>query len=134
MNITLPAGGKVIGLGVDIIDVQRIQSSHKRHQERFLERIYTQAEQAYCMDIKNPYPHLAVRFAAKEAVAKAFTTGIGEFLAWKSIEVAKGDRSQPIIRLNEQGQALLKEVGGSNVLISLSHTATLGHATAIIVG
>jgi holo-[acyl-carrier-protein] synthase len=65
---------------------------------------------------------------------KCFTTGIGESLGWKSIEVVKGEREQPIIQLDEQGLALLKQVGANDVLVSLAHTENYGLAYAVIVG
>ena len=133
MAIELLIGGNVIGVGVDIIDVDRIRKSHERHAGRFLDRIYTKEEQAYCMDMKNPYPRLAARFAAKEAISKAFTTGIGEHLGWLSMSITKGKRDEPMVLLDKQGKALLAEVGGSAVLISLSHTDTIAQAFAVIV-
>ena len=133
MAIELAAGGNVIGVGTDIIDVDRIRKSHERHTERFLNRIYTKDEQAYCFGMRNPHPHLAARFAAKEAISKAFSTGIGEHLGWKSMSIAKGERNEPIVVLDEKGKALLKEVGGTGVLISLAHTNTLAHAVAVVV-
>jgi len=133
MKIDLPAGGNVIGLGSDIVDVDRIRSAHERHQDRFLNRIFTEEEKTYCFGMSNPYPHLAARFAAKEAISKAFTTGIGKALGWKAMSIYKGERDQPLVRLDEQGQALLKEVGGSDVLVTLSHTATVGHAVALVI-
>ena len=133
MSIVLPEGGNVIGAGTDIVDVARIRDAYERHQERFLRRIFTEAEQSYCFGMKDPFPHLAARFAAKEAISKAFSTGIGRHLGWKSAAIAKGEREQPIVELDEQGAALLTEVGGSEVLISLSHTATLGNAVALVV-
>ncbi len=129
MKIALPKGGQVIGVGTDIIEVERIRRVHEKHGERFLNRLFTEEERAYCFSMKNPYPHLAARFAAKEAVSKAFTTGIGRHLGWTSISIHNGERRQPFVRLVDKGQALLKEVGGSEVLISLSHTAN--HATAV---
>lgn len=133
MEITLPVGGRVIGVGTDLIECSRIARVFERQQERFLERVFTEQERAYCLARKNPVPHLAARFAAKEAVSKAFTTGIGAELGWKSIEVIKGSREQPLIRLDAQGQALLARVGGTDVLITLSHTENYGHAVALVV-
>ena len=129
MRIALPKGGQVIGVGTDIIEVERIRRVHQKYGDRFLKRLFTEEERSYCFSMKNPYPHLAARFAAKEAVSKAFTTGIGRYLDWTSISIYNGGRRQPYVRLIEKGQALLKEVGGSKVLISLSHTAN--HATAV---
>ena len=133
MSIAIPEGGIVRGVGTDIIECERIARAFERQKERFLRRVYTEGEQDYCLKMKNPVPHLAARFAAKEAVSKCFTTGIGDSLGWKSIEVIKGEREEPIIRLDEKGQALLAQLGGRDVLISLSHTENYGLAFAVIV-
>ncbi len=133
MKIELEEGGIVLGLGTDMVDVERIRRSHERHGERFLKRVFTAVEQEYCLAQSNPYPHLAARFAAKEAVSKAFSTGIGAEFSWTSLSVEHGERSQPLARLDEKGRALLESVGGTNVLLSLSHTATIGHAVALVV-
>ena len=133
MKITLPEGGIVRGVGTDLIECERIAKVLERQKDRFLNRVFTEGEQAYCLKMKNPVPHLAARFAAKEAVSKCFTTGIGESLGWKSIEVVKGEREQPIVRLDKQGLALLRQVGAIDVLISLSHTENYGLAYAMIV-
>jgi len=133
MSIAIPEGGIVRGVGTDIIECERIARAYERQKERFLRRVYTEGEQDYCLKMKNPVPHLAARFAAKEAVSKCFTTGIGDSLGWKSIEVIKGEREEPIIRLDEKGQALLTQLGGRDVLISLSHTENYGLAFAVIV-
>jgi len=129
---SLPPGGVVRGVGVDLIECARIDKVHTRQGDRFLQRVYTEAEQAYCLGMRNPTPHLAARFAAKEAVAKAFTTGIGAHLGWKSIEVTKGPREEPHIRLDAQGETLLKQLGARQILISLSHTEFYGHAVALL--
>ncbi|MDX2110682.1 MAG: holo-ACP synthase [Verrucomicrobiota bacterium] len=123
----------MIGVGTDIIEVERVKTACERHGERFLKRVFTEGERAYCMQMKNPYPHLAARFAAKEAVSKAFTTGIGEELNWTSIEVIKGSREEPIIHLDDKGQKLLEHVGATGVLITLAHTANYGTAVAVLV-
>lgn len=133
MTFSLPEGGIVRGVGTDIIECSRIARVLERQGERFLSRVYTEGERAYCMQMKNPVPHLAARFAAKEAVSKCFTTGIGSALGWKSIEVLKGEREEPLIQLDEKGNELLKELGGSEVLVSLSHTENYGLAFAVIV-
>lgn len=133
MNFTLPPGGSVIGLGSDLVECSRIARIFERQQEQFLDRVFTEGERDYCLKMRNPVPHLAARFAAKEAVAKAFTTGIGAELGWKSIEVIKGPRDQPLVRLDEQGQNLLHALGGTDILITLTHTANHAQAVALIV-
>ena len=133
MNWTLPEGGIVRGLGTDLIECERIARVYERQAERFLQRVFTEGEREYCLRMKNPIPHLAARFAAKEAVSKCFTTGIGELLGWKSVEVVKGEREEPLIRLDARGLALLRHLDASEVLISLAHTAHYGLAFAALV-
>lgn len=125
--------GVVLGVGVDLVDIERIRQMHERHGERCLERIFTKVEQTYCLAMRNPYPSLAARFAAKEAVSKAFGTGIGKDFGLLSLSVEKGEEGAPVAVLDEQGKALLEKRGGTEVLLSLSHTANQAIAFAIIV-
>jgi holo-[acyl-carrier protein] synthase len=133
VSFSLPEGGIVRGVGTDIIECARIARVFERQGERFLKRVYTEGERAYCLKMKNPVPHLAARFAAKEAVSKCFTTGIGEALGWQSVEIVKGEREEPLVRLDERGQAMLHRLGATDVLVSLSHTENYGLAYAVIV-
>lgn len=132
-HVQLPPGGILLGLGADLIDVERVRGVLDRQGDRFLERVFTQEERDYCFSHKFPHKHLAARFAAKEAVAKAFTTGIGAELGWKSVSVCHGDRQQPLVRLDDKGAALLRQVGGTGILLSLSHTDSAAFAVAAIV-
>ncbi len=133
MNIHLPPGGILIGLGADIIEVERIRGVLERHGERFLDRILTVEEKAYCSSMGAPHKHIAARFAAKEAVSKCFTTGIGAEFGWKSASVYHGERHQPLVRLDAQGEALLARVGATHVLLTLSHTESYAMAVAALV-
>jgi holo-[acyl-carrier protein] synthase len=126
-------GGFVIGLGADLVEVERIHGVLKRQGDRFLQRVFTDEEREYCAKMKFPHRHYAARFAAKEAVSKAFTTGIGAELGWKSVSIYHGVRHDPLVRLDEQGTALLRRIGGTRVLITLSHTDTNALAVAVIV-
>ena len=128
-----PAGALLLNVGVDVIEVDRVKLVYERQKERFLKRVFTQEEHDYCFSKSNPYPHLAARFAAKEAVSKAFSTGIGKFFGWKSCSIYHGPRMQPFVRLDEQGQALMATVGGTDVRITLSHTKTTAVAVAVLV-
>lgn len=132
MDLELPSGGVLLGLGCDVIEVGRIQRVLERQGARFLERVFTEEERAYCLGMPHPHKHLAARFAAKEAVSKCFTTGIGAELGWKSVSVHHGARHEPRVRLDEKGQVLLRRVGGSHVQVSLSHTDTVAMAVAAI--
>ena len=113
--------------GVDVVEVNRIDHAILRHGQRFFERFYTRQE---LIDSNGQTPALAARFAAKEAVAKALGTGIGQ-VAWKEIEVVTGPRREPQLRLHGQAQVLADSMGLKDWAISLSHTEL--HAVAVAV-
>ncbi|MBN1311086.1 MAG: holo-ACP synthase [Anaerolineae bacterium] len=113
--------------GVDIIEVARVKSAALRHGERFYQRFFTEAERAYC---DGRYTALAARFAAKEAVAKALGTGIGD-VRWVEIEITADARSKPEIRLHGAAARLAAELGLVQWSLSLSHTHE--HAIAFVV-
>ena len=133
MNLQLPPGGILLGLGCDVIEVERVRGVLERQGERFLQRVFTEEERTYSFGHKFPHRHLAARFAAKEAVSKAFTTGIGAELGWKSVSIYHGTRREPLVRLDDKGRALLAQVGATHVLVSLSHTDTVAMAVAALV-
>jgi len=130
---TLPPGGILLGIGIDLIEVARVRGVVERQGERFLERVFTDVERAYCLEKSNPFKHLAARFAAKEAVSKAFTTGIGAELGWKSVSIEHGTRSEPLVVLDEKGRELMHAAGATHVLVSLSHTESSAIAIAALV-
>ncbi|MDR1009678.1 MAG: holo-ACP synthase [Opitutaceae bacterium] len=129
----MPPGGVLVGLGADVVDIDRIRAVHERQGGRFLERVYTPCEISYCMGMGDPHQHLAARFAAKEAVAKAFTTGIGAEIGWRSVSVRHGSRQEPLVQLDEKARELLARVSATHVLIALSHTSTVAMAVAVLV-
>ncbi len=122
----------ILGLGIDIIEVSRIRAAHERFGERFLQRLLRPAEIAYCLGHKSPAPRLAARFAAKEAIAKAFGTGIGERLGWQDLEIARRESGEPFVILHGGAPELLRDRGGSRILLSLSHTENYATAVAIL--
>ncbi|TAG33380.1 MAG: holo-[acyl-carrier-protein] synthase [Verrucomicrobia bacterium] len=125
--------GHLIGLGCDLCEVERLRGIWERQGERFLAHTFTDGERAYCLKMRDPAPYLAARFAAKEAVAKAFGTGIGAELGWRSIEVTHDGHGAPLVKLDSQGETLLATRGASGVLLTLSHTATMAMAVAALV-
>jgi len=131
--MTFPPRGEVIGIGTDLVDIARIRDIAARHGDRFLEKVFTGDERAAMAGRTDPWPGYAARFAAKEAVAKAFGTGIGEELDLHSISVATDERGAPRVVLDAKGDALLRSRGGKCIHISLTHTATLAQAFAVIV-
>ena len=121
----------VLGIGVDIVQVERIQHSLDRFGERFMKRVFTEGEIAYCISMKFPARHFAARFAAKEAVSKAFGTGIGKAMGWKDIDVHRKSSGEPYVVLEGGAKELADSRQVTKVSISLSHTEH--HAMAVIV-
>lgn len=124
----------ILGVGIDIIEVARIESSYARFGERFLDRILHTNEIRYCLSHKAPGPFLAARFAAKEAISKAFGTGIGAQLGWQDMEVGRKDSGEPFVILHDKGNELLAARCATGVRISLSHTQSYAAAVAILEG
>ena len=122
----------ILGTGIDIIEVARIAASFEKFGERFLNRILRPAEITYALSHKNPAPFLAARFAAKEAISKAFGTGIGAQLGWKDMEVGRKESGEPFVILHGGGLQLLSERGARIVHLSLSHTEHYAAAVAIL--
>jgi len=121
----------VLGIGVDLAENARIQHSLERFGERFLHRVFTEGEIEYSQSMKFPARHLAARFAAKEAVSKAFGTGIGKAMGWKDIDVRRKESGEPFVILEGGAKKLADERGVTAVWITLSHTEH--HAMAMIV-
>jgi len=111
----------IIGIGIDIVDLNRIQDMIDRHGDRFLSKTFTKGEIAYCRSWKVPSSHFAARFAAKEAVFKAFGTGWREGLGWKEIEVDADHLGRPRINLSGRAAAKAREMGIAEMLVSISH-------------
>lgn len=122
----------VLGVGVDIVENTRIQHSLDRFGERFLHRVFTAGEIAYCQSMKFPARHFAARFAAKESVSKAFGTGIGRAMTWRDIDVHREGSGQPFVLLDGGAKQLAAERGVTSVWISLSHTEHHAVATAVL--
>lgn len=122
----------ILGFGIDIIEVARIAVSYEKFGERFVNRILLADEIAYCLSHKNPAPFLAARFAAKEAISKAFGTGIGAQLGWQDMEIRKKESGEPFVVLHGKGKKLFEQCGAKQLLISLSHTQNYAAATAIL--
>lgn len=122
----------ILGTGIDIIEVARIKASYERFGERFLNRILRPGEIAYCLSFKSPAPFLAARFAAKEAISKAFGTGIGKHLGWQDLEVGRKESGEPFAILHGNGRKLLEQRSARIVHLSLSHTDNYAAAVAIL--
>ena len=123
----------ILGHGIDIVETARIRRSVEEHGQRFLDRVYTPAEQRYCAaSPKRYFEHLAGRFAAKEAVLKVLGTGWRGGIAWTDVEVTKEPSGQPKIVLTGECARIADELGISRWHVSISHIET--HATASAIG
>jgi len=121
----------VLGIGVDLVECGRIERSLERFGEKFLRRVFTEGEIEYSMSMKYPARHLAARFAAKEAVSKAFGTGIGKAMGWRNIDIRKKKSGEPFLVFSGPAQELATKRGVTSALITLSHTEH--HAMACVV-
>lgn len=118
------------GVGIDLIEIARVRQAVDRWGDRFLNRIFTPAEVDYCRQRKDPYPSLAARFAAKEAVMKSLGTGWSTGIKWTDIEIGRNTDGPPFVRVTGRAQEL---VGRRTVLVSLSHTADYAVAAVTLV-
>src|SRR5213594_1438327 len=124
----------VIGIGVDLVECARIRHSLDRFGGRFLQRVFTDGEIEYSMSMKFPERHLAARFAGKEAVAKAFGTGIGKAMGWRKIDIRKKGYGEPFLAFSGPAQELAPKRGVTSALITLSHTEHHAMASVVLEG
>jgi holo-[acyl-carrier protein] synthase len=110
----------ILGIGIDIIEIDRIRESVEKHGDHFLKKVFTKKELDYCLNKSNKYQHLAARFAAKEAVYKALTTGWHENLTWQSIEISNEPNGLPVVKLHGELNNFLSEE--KSLRISMSHS------------
>lgn len=120
----------VFGLGVDIIEIERIKESVDKYGDSFLNKIYTKTELDYCLSKANKYQHLAARFAAKEAVYKALTTGWHEKAGWQDIEIINEPNGMPQANLKGKLNSFLSN--DKSLKISMSHSRDYVTCVAII--
>jgi len=124
---------KIFGIGIDVVEVERIASAIERHGESFLARLFTRAERDYCEAQKNPSLHFAARFAAKEAVSKALGTGIGGDAGWLDLEITRDVLGAPKLQLTGTAADFSKRNNIREIQISLSHARDYATANAIAI-
>jgi holo-[acyl-carrier protein] synthase len=124
---------EIIGLGFDVTDIPRVAEMYERYGERFLRRVFTDGEIASCMRRRNPAPHLAGRFAAKEAAMKALGTGHSRGVLWKDVEVFRLG-GPPQLRLHGGAARRAEEMGVVSSLLTITHSDTLAMAQVILQG
>jgi holo-[acyl-carrier protein] synthase len=123
--------GMVLGLGTDLIETRRVQESIDRHGKRFLERIFTAGEIAYCQRKKNAAESFAARFAAKEAGAKALGTGISRGVGWKEFEVRREASGRPTLHVSGRAREVADAIGVRRLQLSLTHSRDLAMAVVV---
>jgi holo-[acyl-carrier protein] synthase len=122
----------IVGSGIDLVEIERIQHTYERYGERFLNRVYTPAEQSYCLRKRNAAESLAARFAAKEAAAKALGTGISRGVHWLEIEVVRELGGRPALRFYGRAREMAARLGMARVALSLTHTDRLAMASVLL--
>jgi holo-[acyl-carrier protein] synthase len=121
----------IIGLGIDIIEIGRVKNSVQKYGDHFLNKIYTETELKYCLSKgENKYQHLAARFAAKEAVFKALSTGWSKDIGWQDIEINNEPNGMPLVKLKGGWESFLSD--NKNLKISMSHSRDYVTCVAII--
>ena len=124
----------IVGLGVDIAEVERVQGAIERQGERFLKRVYTEKERAYCEQFKNKYERYAGRFAVKEAAMKALGTGWSRGVRWVDIEVVRERGGRPRLELHGEAKKIAGKLGVKHMAVTITHTASQALAQVIFEG
>ena len=121
----------IVGLGLDIAEIDRIEAAIVRHGAPFLERLFTPAEAAYCERHKNRYERYAGRFAAKEAAMKALGTGWRHGIRWRDIEVIRESSGKPTLRLEGVARQFADRLGVKRISLTITHAGNLALAEVI---
>ena len=122
----------IIGTGVDVVEIARIRSILERMKDRFVLRVFTPEEQRFCNEHRDPAPHYAVRFAAKEALFKALGTGWAKGVTWLDAEILRERQEAPALKLHGEAQRLSVSLGAQKVHVSLSHSDQWAVAMVIL--
>lgn len=124
----------IVGSGIDLVEVARIQHAVERYGERFLDRVFTRAEQEYCLRKRTAAESFAARFAAKEAGAKALGTGIQRGVTWLQIEVVRESSGKPGLVFHGSAAQIAACLGAARAVLSLTHTESLAMASVLLEG
>jgi holo-[acyl-carrier protein] synthase len=122
----------IIGIGLDVIEIHRIREVLERQQDRFRNRVFTAGEQKYCDAHRDPAPHYAVRFAAKEALFKALGTGWSGGIRWTDAEVARNPGQPPTLVLHGEAAQVSSARGAGTLHLTLSHSRDSAVAVVVI--
>jgi holo-[acyl-carrier protein] synthase len=122
----------IVGTGIDLAEIGRIQRAYDRYGQRFLNHVYTASEQAYCLRKRNKAESLAARFAAKEAGAKALGTGINYGVSWLEIEVVREASGKPSLKFHGRAAERAAHLGAAHAALSITHTGDLSMASVVL--
>jgi holo-[acyl-carrier protein] synthase len=122
----------IVGTGIDLVEIGRIQESLDRFGQRFLNRVYTKAEQVYCLRKRKAAESLAARFAAKEAGAKALGTGISHGVNWLEIEVIRDPGGRPGLQFLGRAAEIAAQLGVARAGLSITHSGELAMASVVL--
>jgi holo-[acyl-carrier protein] synthase len=122
----------IVGSGIDLAEIGRIRQSIDRYGSRFLNRIFTAGEQAYCLRKRNSAESFAARFAAKEAGAKALGTGISRGVSWLEIEVTRQPGGRPTLQFHGRASQVAARLGAVRAALSITHTKDLAMASVVL--
>jgi holo-[acyl-carrier protein] synthase len=121
----------VLGLGTDLIEIERVQQSLERFGQRFMHKVFTEGEIAYCQQKKHAAESFAARFAAKEAAAKALGTGIARGISWREIEVRRNRGERPTLHLTGRAAERADSMGVRHLQLSLTHSRDVAMAVVV---
>ena len=124
----------IVGIGIDVAEVKRIRAVIESQGARFLRRVFTPDEVAYCEQFKNKYERYAGRFAAKEAAMKALGTGWSRGVRWVDVEVVRARGGRPILELKGEARKVADRLGVKNIALSMTHTVEQAIAQVIFEG
>jgi holo-[acyl-carrier protein] synthase len=118
----------ILGIGNDIVEIDRIRKSYEKHKDHFLLKLFTENERQYCMRFSDPFPRIAGRFAVKEAIVKALGTGFGKEVSWQEIEVINNAQGKPEVFLHG---SIKEKTLHTQIHVSISHCESFASAVAV---
>ncbi|MBB80358.1 MAG: holo-[acyl-carrier-protein] synthase [Roseibacillus sp.] len=124
---------RIFGIGIDVIEIERVEKAIEAFGDRFLARIFTVGERDYCLKQNRPAVHFAARWSAKEATSKALGTGIGELLSWGDMEIVRRQTGEPEMVLSGEGLGFCSQHGIDQIKISLTHAKLYAAANAVAI-
>lgn len=122
----------IVGIGIDIVEIERIKNSVEKYGDHFLNKVFTEKEKLYCCSKKVPYSSLAGRFAAKEAAFKALGTGLSNGIGWQMVEILNDALGKPTLHLYGKAKQLTDDLNASQFHVSISHCKSNAVAQVIL--